>query len=108
MFSDISDNLKKLFTDLHFEVYVQENLSAAEMRNCLESYRCFDHSNHDAFVCCILSHGSYGSVWGADCNSVTVLSLMELFYDDQCPSLKGKPKLFFMGACQTDGKYCTE
>lgn len=98
-----SDNLRELFTHLHFDVDLRKNLSAVDMKVCLESYQHRDHSSHDAFVCCITSHGMHGSVCAADGNQVTIMSLMELFYDDACPSLQGKPKLFFIGACQTEG-----
>lgn len=80
----------------------RENLTAQQMIDCLIEYRDKDHSECDAFVCCLLSHGEKGRINATD-GQIPVIKLMELFYDRCCPELAGKPKLFFIGACQGKG-----
>ena len=54
-----------------------------------------DHSDADCFVCVILSHGTDGHVYGTN-GRVSLDSLIKPFKGDECPSLAGKPKLFFV------------
>ena len=51
---------------------------------------------HDAFVCCILSHGGPGVVYGTDGVAVDMDEILSLFRPDNCDNLAGKPKLFFV------------
>ncbi|XP_028831614.1 caspase-3-like [Denticeps clupeoides] len=59
-----------------------------------------DHTEMSCFACVLLSHGGPGTVMGADGVSVTVRSLTSTVTTDLCPSLQGKPKLFFVQACR--------
>lgn len=61
-----------------------------------------DHRHRDCLVCCILSHGKEDSVYGVDGIAVPIKQLTEPFDGTKCPSLAGKPKLFFIQACQGD------
>lgn len=54
-----------------------------------------DHSRCASFVCVMLSHGDEGVFFGTD-GSVELKTLTSLFRGDRCPSLVGKPKLFFI------------
>lgn len=51
----------------------------------------------------MLSHGEKGCVLGTDGGEVLIRSLTQPFTSKQCPSLMGKPKLFFIQACQGKG-----
>lgn len=55
----------------------------------------YDHSEHDCFGCAILSHGREGLVYAKD-GQVSLDLLVLPFKGDRCPSLIGKPKLFFI------------
>ena len=59
-----------------------------------------DHENYDCFVCCVLSHGAIGSVYAADGREVAIKELTQPFKSVLCTGLRGKPKLFFIQACQ--------
>lgn len=59
-----------------------------------------DHREMDALVCCVLSHGELGAVYGTDGQLVPIRSITRPFTCSQCPSLARKPKLFFIQACQ--------
>lgn len=54
----------------------------------------------DCVVCCVLSHGQEGCVYGVDGDTVNIRMLMEPFIGTKCLSMAGKPKLFFIQACQ--------
>ncbi|PSN35841.1 Caspase-1 [Blattella germanica] len=66
-------------------------LSAAKM----------DHSDCDCFVLAVLSHGEMGILYSKD-SPYKPDSLWSPFTADKCPTLAGKPKLFFLQACQGD------
>lgn len=65
-----------------------------------------DHSDFDSFVCCIMSHGENDVVYGIHSEKVQITNLTYKLRSDVCPSLAGKPKMFFIQACrgpQMDG-----
>lgn len=60
----------------------------------------FDHKNNDCFVLAILSHGEEGYIWGTDA-MIYINDLIDLFKGTTCPSLAGKPKIFFIQVIMT-------
>ena len=72
--------------------------------------RYLDHlkeSNPDYFVICILGHGNLNKkkrrdeVMDANLEMVSMNKIKNMFVDGrQCPSMIGKPKLFFVQACR--------
>ena len=46
----------------------------------------------------LMSHGSNGCIHGTDMMHVKVAKIQEVFDGNNCPNLKGKPKLFFFQA----------
>ena len=89
--------LEKTFHKLGFDVQLEHNLTAYEMQNVLNKMAKSDHSENDCFVCCILSHGEEGIIYGVD-RDVEIQQLISPF--KLCRSLAGKPKLFFIQACR--------
>ena len=57
-----------------------------------------DHSDCDCFGCAILSHGREGFVYATD-RLIPLEALTVPFKGDRCPTLVGKPKLFFLQVC---------
>jgi len=55
-----------------------------------------NHSNADCFVCVLLSHGDDGVIAGINGKFVKLQDLIGVLKGDSCPSLSGKPKLFFI------------
>ncbi|NXJ66252.1 CASP8 protein, partial [Rostratula benghalensis] len=94
--------LKKVFSKLHFEVEEHKNLTAKEIRQTVAIYQSKDHKDRDCFVCCILSHGKKGVIYGVDGQEVPIQELTTSFAGQNCRSLTGKPKVFFVQACQGD------
>ena len=58
----------------------------------------YDHSDCDCFGCAILSHGREGFVYATD-RLIPLEALTVPFKGDRCPTLVGKPKLFFIQVC---------
>ncbi|XP_067826620.1 caspase-9 [Heptranchias perlo] len=111
--SDIDcEKVQKLFQKLHFEVIVKNNLTKQMMETELESLAGKDHSNFDCCVVVILSHGSLaqhrefpGAVYGVDGGpTVSVQRIVSFFDGLHSPTLREKPKLFFIQACGGDQK----
>ena len=102
---------------LGYIVLEYKDLSAEEIHEVIEKVRTLDdvvynkerirdHSIFDSFLCCILSHGENGVVYGIDSKKVQITHLTYKLSADVCPSLAKKPKLFFIQACrgpQVDG-----
>lgn len=91
------DALKKLFQKLQFKVEIYNNITKAEIRNIAEKKASSDHSNYDAFIFTILTHGEEGLVYGTD-GTISIRDITSKFKSN--PSLAGKPKIFFFQACQ--------
>ncbi|NXG04287.1 CASP8 protein, partial [Sakesphorus luctuosus] len=94
--------LRNVFSKLHFRVEEYRDLTADEIRKTVNIFRCEDHGDKDCFVCCILSHGKKGIIYGVDGQEVPIRELTTSFTAQNCHSLAGKPKVFFIQACQGD------
>ena len=55
-------------------------------------------AGHDSFVCCLMSHGAKGVVYGTDRCEFDLDNIYN--YLGECEDLKGKPKMVFIQACQ--------
>ncbi|NXU74035.1 CASPA protein, partial [Oreotrochilus melanogaster] len=93
--------LERVFTWLGLDVRIYKNKTSREIKELLESWQHFPgHKDRDCFVCCILSHGESGAIYGKDEVLVSIRTIMSHFTARQCPQLAEKPKLFFIQACQ--------
>ena len=90
------DNLERVFKKLLFTVVVRNNLDCNGIKQILKEHAEADHSEHNAIIVAILSHGEEGAIYGTD-GTLKVRELTRLF---KGPNLAGKPKLFFFQACQ--------
>lgn len=97
-----SDALRQTFSELHFEIVPFRDSTAKKICDVLKSYQSMDHTTRDCFICCILSHGDKGIIYGCDGQGVPICELTSYFTGSKCPSLAGKPKIFFIQACQGD------
>ena len=59
-----------------------------------------NHSSFDCLVVAILSHGIDGAVYGTDEQVFKIEDIYNLFSGNNCPTMAGKPKLFFLQACR--------
>ncbi|XP_072473373.1 caspase-8 [Notamacropus eugenii] len=95
-----AEALKNTFKELHFETIHLQDRTAKQIREDLQNFRDKTHKGQDCFVCCLLSHGDRGTIYGIDGEEVAIRDLTSYFFSSNCPSLAGKPKVFFIQACQ--------
>lgn len=100
------DKLERRFKALNFIVEVKTNLRQRQIKHELDTLRKKDHSQYDCCVVIMLSHGTEvshnrfpGAVYGVDGQYVPVQYITNFLNGQHCPSLQGKPKLFFIQAC---------
>ncbi|XP_067671261.1 caspase-3-like [Haliotis asinina] len=112
-------DLKAVFKQMGFKVKSYTDLTADQMVLKLKKIAAnlkYDHTKADSFTCAILSHGDsievkpktppydvvkcQDVVFGVDGVLVPTELLVDLFRDDFCPELEGKPRLFFIQACR--------
>ncbi|XP_046376743.2 caspase-7-like [Haliotis rufescens] len=84
---------------LGFDVRMHINQTKRQMQEMMIQASKEDHSDSDCFVCVILSHGEEDRIYGTD-GPVEVTKLLDPFKGHRCPTLAGKPKLFFIQACR--------
>lgn len=96
-------NLTQTFKYLRYDVVVHENLTAQDMQDTMLYMASRDHKVHDSFVCCILTHGETNVVHGADSQEVNLLQFAATM--KLCPTLRGKPKMFFVQACRGEAEH---
>ncbi|NWR37787.1 CASP8 protein, partial [Tachuris rubrigastra] len=92
--------VKRVFKWLQFETVEHMDLEAKEIYEKVKEYSKRDHRNMDCFVCFIFSHGEKHKIKGIDDEFVNIKDLVSCFSGSNCPSLAGKPKVFFIQACQ--------
>ncbi|KAM4706750.1 caspase-3-like isoform 2-T2 [Discoglossus pictus] len=92
-------SLKHTFKHLGFEVRTEKDVTYMEIKTILETVSAEDHSKRSCFVCVVLSHGDENGLFARDCK-FTLQWLVEFFSEENCKSLAGKPKLFFIQACR--------
>lgn len=97
-------NLTQTFRFLGYKVEVHRDRTASNMEDIFEKVRKLDHSRYDSFICCILTHGKEGKVYGSDSKELEISAIVSLLNGENCKTLAGKPKLFFMQACRGKGK----
>uniref|UniRef100_A0A8C8B6L4 Caspase 9 n=1 Tax=Otus sunia TaxID=257818 RepID=A0A8C8B6L4_9STRI len=110
--SDVDcEKLEKRFKALCFDVLTRRDLKAQEMVSELRKLAWRDHSTLDCCVVVILSHGCQtshiqfpGGIYGTDGKPIPIEKIVNYFNGSNCPSLRGKPKLFFIQACGGEQK----
>lgn len=95
-------DLHRVLTKLGFDIEVYQDLSYADIKSRAKTVAGQDHMDNDCLLVVILSHGGTGviSAWDTE---YKLDSIWSLFRTKKCPSLAGKPKLFFVQACQGGG-----
>ena len=92
------ENLAKTFETLGYKLFggrCYRDYTAKEMTELISKVTMeTDHSQCDSFVCCLLSYGDAGKVYGSDERPISLEYIKNSVI--HCPSLVGKPKLFFI------------
>uniref|UniRef100_A0A8B9YJW3 CASP8 and FADD-like apoptosis regulator n=1 Tax=Bos mutus grunniens TaxID=30521 RepID=A0A8B9YJW3_BOSMU len=94
-----TDILRDTFTSLGYEVKHFLYLTVKDITNILRQVAQMpQHQDSDSFACILVSRGGSQSVFGVDQthSGVPLDHIRRMFMADTCPSLSGKPKLFFI------------
>ena len=83
---------------LSFEVHVWKNLTEIKLKRVLKDWSEYDHSDSDAFVICVLTHGTRRTIQCTD-GAMDKDELSDYFTGENCVELLQKPKLFFLQTC---------
>jgi caspase 7 len=94
-------NLDDVLRKLGFEVIVFQDLKYHDIEQQIKQVAKYDHSNCDCLCISVLTHGDTGILYAKDTQYKPDI-LWNSFSADRCPTLAGKPKIFFMQACQGD------
>jgi hypothetical protein len=94
------ENLRKSLQYLEFDLKLQENLTANEIREKIQRIAEIDHTASDCFLCVVMSHGIDDKIVASDSEEISFEEIMAPI--KSCPSLENKPKLFFFQACRGD------
>lgn len=95
------ENLAQTLKQLYFDVDIYKDCSLREMMRVLDDVSREDHTHRDCIMIAILSHGELGYIYAKDVQ-YKLDSVWNYFTAQNCPTLAGKPKLFFIQACQGD------
>uniref|UniRef100_A0A182RXU4 Caspase n=1 Tax=Anopheles funestus TaxID=62324 RepID=A0A182RXU4_ANOFN len=99
--SDIDCNsISSVLKTIGFDVRVFNDLTKKELLAMLKTIASEDHSQNNCLVVVVMTHGEEENRLYANDKSYKVSKLWEPFVGDACPSLVGKPKLFFLQACR--------
>ncbi|EDW81183.2 uncharacterized protein Dwil_GK11926 [Drosophila willistoni] len=93
------DNLTRVLKQLDFEVTVYKDCRYKDILRTVEYAASQNHKDNDCILVAILSHGVMGYIYAKD-TQYKLDSIWSCFTADRCPTLAGKPKLFFIQACQ--------
>ena len=84
------------FKHLQYTVRPYTKFTSLQMIQLVEEIASMDHTAYDSFVCCIQVPGHNDHyVRCSDMKYVNVYELVDKI--QQCPTLQGKPKIFFIG-----------
>lgn len=95
------ENLARVLKQLDFDVSVHKDCRYKEIVAVVENAAKQDHTDNDCILVAILSHGEMGYIYAKD-TQYKLDNIWSLFTANHCPTLAGKPKMFFIQACQGD------
>ncbi|XP_071953644.1 caspase-7-like isoform X2 [Antedon mediterranea] len=94
-----ADGLFDAFRKINFKVSTHLNCTVATTTHILEQAARVDYSQFSCLVIVFMSHGDDGVLYATD-GHLPIGNLTAPFKGNACPSLVGKPKLFFIQACR--------
>ncbi|XP_064552626.1 caspase-like [Drosophila montana] len=94
-------NLSRVLKQLGFDVSVYKDCRYSEILSTIKDVSSQNHEHNDCILVAILSHGEMGYIYAKD-TQYKLDNIWSHFTANHCPTLAGKPKLFFIQACQGD------
>uniref|UniRef100_A0A182NW71 Caspase family p20 domain-containing protein n=1 Tax=Anopheles dirus TaxID=7168 RepID=A0A182NW71_9DIPT len=93
------DTAVAVLTNLQFDVRVYNDLPSGRLFGELKRLADEDHTESDCLLVMVMTHGDEDVLYAYD-RPYSVDRLWEHFMGNACPTLLGKPKLFFIQACR--------
>ena len=94
------ENLIDILDELGFETQVHEDLGYRDIIRVIQRLSSeTDHKDADCILVVVLTHGEEGTLYAHD-HPYQSEKIWEPFNDIRCPSLSGKPKIFFIQSCR--------
>ncbi|PSN37225.1 hypothetical protein C0J52_12651 [Blattella germanica] len=95
--------LSDTLANLGFDVEIHDDLPLSKIKKVLKNLtENTDHTSADCIVIVMLAHGKNNNLLSAKKCTFPLQELWMPFCAVNCPSLAGKPKLFFIEACQAE------
>ncbi|XP_076086518.1 caspase-3-like isoform X1 [Mytilus galloprovincialis] len=94
-------SLSLLFKQLKFKIDIKTDINKKELLDLITAEQ-QSRETYDCFAMVILSHGLGDLIFMKDGEPLKMQNIMDQFDTENCPKLKGKPKLFFIHACPSD------
>ncbi|KAK8744034.1 hypothetical protein OTU49_000976 [Cherax quadricarinatus] len=97
-----STNIREIFTELGYKVFIHEDLTKKQTLDTIKDIR-KDPKLHnvDSFIAFFLSHGENAYEFQTyDKKRLELKNLRSEFSDTKCPQLKKKPKIFMANYCR--------
>ncbi|CAL1675728.1 unnamed protein product [Lasius platythorax] len=92
--------LHQSFFRLGFDVEIQNDLKYVEVMDKIKKVSQYDHTDNDCLCIIVLTHGDKKNmIWAKDI-AYKSKKIWKPFTADKCPTLAGKPKLFFFQTCR--------
>ncbi|XP_064457137.1 caspase-3-like [Ornithodoros turicata] len=96
--------IKEVFSGFGLKAEVIKDLNASEMKMELKKVATDrNRTDDDCFLCFVLSHGKRGEISTKD-GSIKLQELVDPFMSEEAAHFRGKPKIFFVQACQYIGE----
>ena len=96
------ENLKKTLNYLEFQVVLCHNLTKSELEQVMREQAKLNYEKYDCFLCVVMSHGNDEKIVTSDNKAISFEEIMSPI--KECPTLVGKPKLFFFQACRGENE----
>ena len=98
-----TQNFIYTFNYLQYTVQPYTNVTSLQMIQLVEHIATMDHTTYDSFVCCISARGRNNHY--IHCSDHKIVNIYELVDKvQQCSTLQGKPKLFFISTERNEDK----
>ncbi|XP_015190532.1 PREDICTED: caspase-like [Polistes dominula] len=95
------NNLIPLLQTFNFAVKIYKDQTRDKILDILSKVAQTVQSDIDCLLIVVMTHGHSGILCAYD-EPYDIIDLWSPFSENNCPSLKGKPKLFFIQACRGD------
>ncbi|XP_061189606.1 caspase-6-like [Saccostrea echinata] len=92
-------SLDLLFKQLYFKTKQHSNLTLKELSAVLEKERTCDHASLECYVMVVMSRGDGDHIYGVNGYKINIDTIISMYDDEHCSSLRGIPKIFIFQAC---------